>query len=464
MVLLAFLLLAPTSALADEGDPLLIEPEVVASATIAPIPSPYSLLVQATSWVGSAHVYVLTLANLSPWKLSYLYVIERYFPQDPAAEEIINDWLVEPLEPGRSASLAITYPVEPFPNACHQIEINVADGLGTILMDCNPAGSTLIWNVALTEELATYLAAPELTQEAPSGRSKIGIHVTRNSSPVIMEFVRNAKPAVIAAVGDLGWLSEVKEVSPETVTVGRLLEGDQSFEGDPTERARAFVNANAEVYLANPGVDYWLGWNEPVIQEPWQMEWYAAFEAARAVAMAELGLKVAIGNFSAGTPEASEFAAFLPAIAVAKEYGGILAVHEYSAPTMRNGVGAGIPGLEGRHDFGALTLRYRFWYEYSLRPNDLVIPLVVTEAGIDGGVLRSPDVKVMGWRDLSETLSEEALADYMGQLSWYDDELRRDSYVLGFAIFNVGDSGGRWSSFDMTGILPQLTDLVNSKG
>lgn len=53
--------------------------------------------------------------------------------------------------------------------------------------------------------------------------------------------------------------------------------------------------------------------------------------------------------------------------------------------------------------------------------------------------------------------------EYLQQLSWYDDELRRDSYVLGFAVFNVGGSSGQWASFDVTNILPQMADLISDK-
>ena len=430
---------------------------------------PHSLLVQATSWVGPSYEYVLTLANFSPWPMPSLYVLDRYFPDDPEQKEIAQEWIAGRLEPGESASFVFSFPEGSVPRSCHQLEISLADGIGFILMDCSPPGATTIWNVGLTEEMEAYLVEPPLTVPQPSGPSKLGIHVTRNSSPMIMEYVRAAHPAVVVAVGDLGWLAEVKEVSPETVTIGRFAEGDQTIEGDPTSRAREFVNAHAENYLANPGVDYWLGWNEPVFDDVWQVEWYAIFEAERTLAMAELGLKVAVGNFSAGTPEASEFEAFLPALGLVKEYGGILAVHEYSAPTLNTGVGAAIPGHEGGQRYGALTLRYRYWYEHYLRPNDLVLPLVVTEAGIDGGVLREEDISLMGWRDFSKKdlpapLPAQTPGTYLQQLSWYDDELRCDPYVIGFAVFNVGDSEGRWASFDVTNMLPRVADLVRDKG
>ncbi|MBN1318681.1 MAG: hypothetical protein JXA42_24585, partial [Anaerolineales bacterium] len=48
---------------------------------------------------------------------------------------------------------------------------------------------------------------------------------------------------------------------------------------------------------------------------------------------------------------------------------------------------------------------------------------------------------------------------YVSQLTWYDTEVQRDSYVLGFAVFTAGATSG-WDSYDITGILPALGDYV----
>ena len=467
-LMLALVLVVPVTVQADENVPLVIESQVLVSAEVpSPLPG-HSFMVQATSWLVPSYRYVLTIGNFTPFPMPALYVLDRFLPNSPDEAEIIHEWFPEPLEPGQVASFVMELPDIALMGGCHQIEIRLADGLDTLLMDCGRPGSTTVWNVTLTDEMEHYLVEVIPDRSEPVGPSKVGIHVTRNSSPKIMEFVRGAQPAVVVAVGDTGWLADVKAESPETVTLARFIEGDQSFDGDPVERARAFVEYFAPDYFANPGVDYWLGWNEPVIDEVWQAEWYATFEAERTIAMAELGFKTAIGNFSAGTPEANEFEAFLPAVRVAKEHGGVLAVHEYSAPTMRDGVGAGIPGLEANADAGALTLRYRFWYDHYLRANDLVLPLVITEAGIDGGVLPAEAAYLLGYRDFSrrdlpQIIPAQSEADYMEQLSWYDDELRRDEYVLGFAIFNVGEDDGKWETFDMTEKLDPLWGIIESK-
>ena len=305
---------------------------------------------------------------------------------------------------------------------------------------------TMPWPVSLTE---------------PS-RSKFGLHVQWNNSPEIMQYVRRFKPTVVKAVGDLGFLAEVKRVSPTTVTLARMI-SSQAMEGDPIQAARAFVQANLRTYQLNPAVDYWEGMNEPGVSG--RMPWYAAFEAERVRLMAEYGFRVAIGNFSTGVPEWDEFAQFLPAVAEAMKHGGILVLHEYDAPTMDRSVGAGLPGHPNYPDRGALALRYRWWYEDYLKPKGLVIPLVVSEAGVDGMVGNRPGPRGMGWRDFADHwVSAGGAADgtqaYISQLGRYDRALQQDDYVIGYAVFTAGAMGDRWKSYDITPILRHIATFL----
>ena len=297
-------------------------------------------------------------------------------------------------------------------------------------------------------------------------RSKLGIHVQWNNSPEIMEFVRRMRPAVIKAIDDLGFLAEVKQVSPTTVTVARLEEtanGPSRMEGDPLQAARAYVAANLETYRQNPSVDYWEGWNEPVVRG--RVEWFAAFEAERVRVMATHGLRAAVGAFSTGVPEWDEFAFLLPAIEAAQQHEGILTLHEYDAPTLDRSAGAGLPGHPNYPDRGALALRYRWWYEDYLIPRGLVIPLVISEVGVDGLVGGQPGPKGRGWQDfagfwIAQGLGRDGIDAYLAQLSWYDDELQKDEYVLGCAIFTAGAMSDDWRSYDITGILRHIATFV----
>ncbi|MFP3896919.1 MAG: hypothetical protein ACLFV5_08830 [Anaerolineales bacterium] len=489
LAILAMIASLPLAAGAEAPeDAQLLDSRVIVSEEIPEPKGSATLVVQATSWSGASYDYILTLTNLSPWFMDSVQVLDRYLPEDVEQEEMHQEWMPEPLRPGDSASFVFSFPDGPLENGCHQIEIGLAEGVGVVLMDCSEPGTVTIWDISLSEELEDYLADPPDEESAiqtsdtrrgppppldqPTGASKLGLHVTRNSSPEIMDFVREVHPAVIVAVGDVGWLSEVKKVSPETITIGRFKEGEQEFEGDPEEAAQQFVEEHTERYLmdSNSGVDYWLGWNEPVFESVEDVAWYAAFEAERTVAMAELGLRVAVGNFATGTPEPEEFEAFLPALSTVEKHDGVLAVHEYSAPTLQNGVGTGLSGFDPLPKHGVLALRYRYWYTNYLWPEGLDIPLVVTEAGVDGGVLPPQGIELNGWRDfdstvaeLDEPLFEQTPETYLRQLSWYDDQLRCDPHVYGFAVFNVGDGNGKWASFDMTEHLDDLAELVKSK-
>ncbi|MBC7237841.1 MAG: hypothetical protein H5T69_18520, partial [Chloroflexi bacterium] len=260
------------------------------------------------------------------------------------------------------------------------------------------------------------------------GRSKLGLHVQWNNSSEIMEFVRRMKPPLVKAVGDFGFLNEVKQVSPTTVTVARV-ECAPRLEGDPVEAARAFVAEHLETYRLNPAVDYWEGVNEPQMGE--RMEWFAAFEAERARVMAEHGFRVAVGTFSAGTPEWEEFERFLPAIQAARRYNGILTVHEYDAPMLDRSLGAGLPGHPNYPNRGALALRYRWWYEDMLKPRGLVVPLAISEVGVDGWIANRPGPKGKGWLDfraywVEQGLAEDGIKAYLRQLDWYDEQLQQD--------------------------------------
>jgi hypothetical protein len=316
----------------------------------------------------------------------------------------------------------------------------------------------------------TPAPAPLPTPEWPPalsqpGRSKLGLHAIQNNSPNIVEFIRRTKPAVVKAVGGFGWLEEVKKVSPRTVTVGRLLESgnEGSITGDPEKTARDFVARHLEEYRLNPAVDYWEGWNEPLPTS--NMAWYARFEAERTRQMAAHGFRVAVGGFATGTPEWDEFAAFLPAIEVALAHGGILTLHEYAAPTMDYGMGQALPGRPAYPDRGVLTLRYRWWYEDFLKPRGLLIPLVISEGGIDGQVKQDLAPPGLGWRDFTaywsrQKLGEGGVQTYIQQLAWYDRQLQQDDYVIGVAVFTVGSPAGQWPSFDITDILPILAQYV----
>lgn len=308
---------------------------------------------------------------------------------------------------------------------------------------------------------------PVLPPTGELGPSKLGVHVVRNNNPNIMEFVRQAQPAVMKGVDDLGFLEEVKQASPRTITIGRLSARDQTYVGVPEETARDFVAYQLEQYLANPYIDYWEGWNEPDPNLD-RMDWYARFEAERVRLLAQHGLKAAVGGFATGVPEMDEFELFIPAIETAIEHGGILSLHEYGAPDMMYLYGDPLPGYPAYPDRGSLTFRYRWYYRDILEPRGLVLPLVISEAGIDGIIgMGRPGPDGHGWQDFADYWVQQGLGStgeeaFINQLNWYDTGVREDGYVIGFTIFTAGGIG-TWKKYSIDEILPDLANYVISQ-
>ncbi|HRO90777.1 MAG TPA: hypothetical protein PK205_06215 [Promineifilum sp.] len=307
---------------------------------------------------------------------------------------------------------------------------------------------------------------PDFTPRPELGPSKMGIHVARPNSEAIMEFVRAAHPAVVKGVDDLGFLAEVKAVSPRTVTVGRFSVDPQDYDGEPEAAAAALVARQLPQMLLNPAVDYWEGWNEPDPNLD-RMDWYARFEAERVRQLAQHGLRAAVGGFSAGVPELNEFELFVPAIEEAQRHGGILTLHEYAAPDITFLYGDPLPGYPTYPDRGPLMFRYRWFYRDILEPRGLVVPLVISEAGIDGILGNRPGPDGLGWQDFQAFWVEQGWGPdgqtaFLNQLQWVDNEARQDPYVIGYALFTAGGARA-WTAYELAPFLPRLAEYIVSQ-
>ena len=307
----------------------------------------------------------------------------------------------------------------------------------------------------------TATPTPPATPFPPGPASKLGLFVSRND-PRIFDLLRTGNVAVVKTVEyDPNFVSEIKQVSPETLVVARLdlPQIDLSTLTDPEGAARAFVDkllpiATEPRRLA--AIDAWEAYNEPVASDGEQMARLARFEAERTRLLAAAGVRSVIGNFGTGQPDLAMWPQFRPAIEAAIKYQGYLGLHEYSAPTMQYGspqdpLGWGTDPAQT----GWLTLRYRKVYREYLEPNKLTLPLILTEIGIDGLVGNRPGPEGAGWQDFAGYWDElgmgkDAPGNYTEQLAWYDASLQQDDYVLGGAIYAAAASPG-WESYEILG-------------
>jgi hypothetical protein len=290
-------------------------------------------------------------------------------------------------------------------------------------------------------------------------RSKVGVHGIWSNH--ILEFAQALTDAgtpfrIVKAVDDLGWLKEVKRISPETITVGRLAHEQEAagLVNDPATDLDEYAAVLMEPILVKvqddpslrQAVDYWELTNEPLGGGvPTDAYERLALLTIRCMEIAEANdLKLAIFGFNAGTPEWVDMVAIVETgvFARAKAGGHILTVHEGvfgddpidkwwdvhfvdengNPTTEETGVtaaGGWIPGGPVLEGAGALCLRYRFLY-HLLEERDEVVPLFVSEFYAGGSY--DPADK----------------ADVVARMQWYDRQVMADDYVLGFGPFTLG--------------------------
>jgi hypothetical protein len=279
----------------------------------------------------------------------------------------------------------------------------------------------------------------------------LGLFIVRPHAQ-IYDLMRTGNVALIKTIEhDPIFLGEIKALSPGALFVGRLIMPQVDLGTmDPVAEARRIVDLLLPVAADSRRMevfDAWEGYNEPVASDAEQMRRLADMEAERVRLLAEHGIRSVIGNFSVGLPPLEDWTHFRPTLESAREHGGYLGLHEYSAPVMQF-------GTEG--DEGWLTLRYRKVYRQHLIPAGLDLPLVITECGIDGTVGGShPGPAGQGWKHYVDYWAEQGMGtdgagNYVEQLAWYDGELAKDDYVVGAAVFAI-NATSHWKSYDILG-------------
>lgn len=302
----------------------------------------------------------------------------------------------------------------------------------------------------------TATPEPTATEEPwilPNRPSKLGLHTIKpnNAFPFVRSVTEaGAHVTLVKALGSFGLLREIKSVSPTTITIGRW-DGlaNVEIQGDPAEVA-GYVMAQHMAQWTNERdvADYWEVLNEvnpPTVEGHL---WLARFYSAAMTIAEANGFRLALLSYSTGVPEWATWQAIVESglFTQAKAGGHILALHEYNWPRMNSGWGVGLPGQPAPDaERGILAGRYRHLYRDFLIPRDQVIPLAITECGLDPLLAGE---KIGGLP-----------ARWLRELAWYDARLVEDDYVLGAAVFTLGGDEG-WRGFDYEAQLPALHDYL----
>lgn len=285
---------------------------------------------------------------------------------------------------------------------------------------------------------------------AAHGPSKLGLHTQNpDGAPSFVEAVHEAGAyvALVKALGDFGYLRRVKAISPETTTVGRCAPTSETPEaipigGDPAETAADLMARHIPRWAYEADVvDYWEILNENTPPTVAGHVWLAQF-FIEAMDIAEAnGHKLAIFSYSTGVPQWHTWEAIVETgvFARAKAGGHALALHEYDWPVIDQRWNEPTEDLPPYGDRGVLAGRYRYLYRDFLIPRDEVVPLLITEGGLD---------PVVGGPDMAQPWQ----ARYVDNMAWYDTLMREDDYVVGSAMFTLGPTN-TWRRYDYEELL-----------
>ncbi|MGQ9523776.1 MAG: hypothetical protein ACUVTZ_02950 [Armatimonadota bacterium] len=311
------------------------------------------------------------------------------------------------------------------------------------------------WAVALAAAQFVSLAFGQQARPAVSA-SKLSVHFIGRYTPGGHQVVQ-AGPRVIKIL-DLGddmrrAVREYKHLYPNGVVVLRIYTPTRYSQKDsPEVCARRFWDEvlwppisrlpESERRL----IDYLEGPNEGDSTPTWEsidsVRWFARFWMALAPIMRRHGFRPCVGSIAVGNPGGTpdeieaKIAAFAPALRQTWSLGGAWSYHAYS-----------IRYTTDLAEESWYSLRYRRLHEVLKRrfPELARMPLILTEGGID----ESGDPNRSGWQ------ARNTAKKYQEWLKWFDSELRKDPYVIGVTLFQIGNPEG-WKSFDLEPIAPWL--------
>lgn len=274
---------------------------------------------------------------------------------------------------------------------------------------------------------------------------KTGLHYMSEGEDVVMDMLGRVPMVTLKVILDIDFLKNpgkmaVLNAAKERgiIIVGRRYEEGGFDENAPSMKAEALryfngINTQSFEVLAQafPMVSVWEGPNEPNCDTPARMQRYAEFSNELAyLVSSRTGRRAGIGSWAVGTPSLELWQHWGPALE---------AVHRGWA-------------FLTRHSYGPLdmwyALRHRLDNKEFAKLGYYDLPVLITECGTD---------RISGAQQFSQPwrviwgYEDNAIDRYWGEyLKLFENELAKDSYVIGAHLFTAGNGGGQvWNAHDV---------------
>lgn len=294
---------------------------------------------------------------------------------------------------------------------------------------------------------------------------KLGIHLigryTEGAKKIILSGPRVIKVLDPQANSDMRKaIREYKASYPKGIVVMRVWERTPtvhySLKDDPVTSADDFWRkvlepaVNALTPEERRMIDYLEGPNEGETTPTWESvesaRWFGRFWERLARNISKAGFRPCIGSIAVGNPPGTleeiydKLEAFLSALKAVKRYKGAWSYHAYSLEYSTD------PEVEKWY-----SLRYRLFYNFlkAKHPDLADLPMILSEGGID----KAGNPQTDGWQARGDK------GKYEEWLKWFDREIRKDKYILGVTLFQIGDPQG-WASFDLEPIADWLAEYL----
>lgn len=233
---------------------------------------------------------------------------------------------------------------------------------------------------------------------------------------------------------------------PDGIVLMRVYQGQEdlhySTADDPQASAQDFWNKALQpaVNKLSPNdrllIDYLCGPNEnentPALETEANISWVNSFWMKLAELISAGGFKPCLGEIPVGNLDPAMMGLLVPALQKIKETRGVWTYHAYSDEYTTD------DNTESWY-----SLRYRRFYEYLSQNNPELadLPMVLTEGGID----YKGNAQTDGWNGTIPPRGDAEL--FKNWLLWFDEQIKRDPYIIGVTLFQIGDDG--WKSFNL---------------